>query len=136
MTAMTRLSRKRIALLQSLLLTVFLICQSMAQAGALRTLASASQEMPVAAPSCHVENAEASTPAQDDHCSADCQHLVKTSESSSQHLSGVDKGPLALILVLPALHNDAGSPIRLSALPLHDPPPSASIAVRFQRFRE
>lgn len=133
---MTRLTRKRIALLQSLLLTVLLLCQSMAQASALRALGPAPQEMPAVAPSCHVENSEASTPAKDDHCAADCQHLVKASESSSPHLSGMDQGPLALILVLPALLNDAGSPIRLSALPLHDPPPSASVTVRFQRFRE
>lgn len=133
---MTRLTRKRIALLQSLLLTVLLLCQSMAQASALRTLGPAPQEMPGTAPSCHVESAEGATPTQDDHCSTDCQHLVKASESSSPHLSGMDKGPLALILVLPALLSDAGSPIRLSALPLHDPPPSASVTVRFQRFRE
>lgn len=136
MATMTRLNRKRIALLQSLVLTVLLFCQSMAQANVPHALMPASPEKPAAVPSCHMEKAEAATSAPDDHCATDCQHLVKASESSSPHLSGMDKGPLALILVLPALLSDAGSPIRLSALPLHDPPPSASVTIRFQRFRE
>ena len=123
---MKRRHRQRIALVMSLLLTIFTICQTQALA-AIRLPAPA---MPAMA-GCHDMAMVDQAPAKAD-CHSECQNLQQ--HPGTDHVPVLDWCPLVLSWLAP-LHTDAGS-ISLVSLaphsPITDPPPE----IRFSRFRE
>ncbi|HEX5277692.1 hypothetical protein EV700_0116 [Fluviicoccus keumensis] len=126
-----RLTRKRLSVLLSLLLTAFLFCQGVAKAAAL--IPALSQVVVATVPlSCHERIQPLHTTTEAD-CDTGCQHLDKAYSPESQPSSWVHL-PLVFIFFMPALQGEAGSPIAFASLPWHDPPGDPPIPIRFQRF--
>jgi hypothetical protein len=130
---MTRTHRRRIALFLSLLMTVFLACQGMAQA------ALVSAAMPVHQPatmtmSCH-ESKPADMAKSSPECPADCQHLDKATDSSSASLAALDHVVPIIAFMLPLATADVGA-IQLTSLSFIPPDPDPPATLRFHRFRE
>lgn len=132
---MTRIHRRRIALFLSLLMTVFLACQGMAQAALVGTALPASQHQPATmAMSCH-ESKPADMAKSSPECPADCQHLDKASDSSSATLAALDHIVPVVAFMLPLTTADVGA-IQLTSLSFIPPDPDPPATLRFHRFRE
>jgi hypothetical protein len=123
---MNRRLRQRIALVMSLMMMIFTICQTQVLA-AIHLPAPANPAMA----GCHDMAKTDQAPPQAD-CHSECQHLQQ--HPGVDHTPVLDWCPMVLTWLEP-LHKDVGS-ISLVSLaphsPVTDPPP----AIRFQRFRE
>jgi hypothetical protein len=132
---MTRIHRRRIALFLSLLMTVFLACQGMAQAALVGTTLPASKHQSATMTmSCH-EAQPAGMAKSQPECPADCQHLDKASDSSSASLAALDHIVPIIAFMLPLAKVDVGS-IQLTSLSFTPPDPDPPATIRFHRFRE
>lgn len=132
---MTRTHRRRIALFLSLLMTVFLACQGMAQAAQVGTAMPMNSHQPATMTmSCH-ESKPADMAKSAPECPADCQHLDKATDSSSASLVALDHIVPIIAFMLPLATADVGA-IQLTSLSFIPPDPDPPATLRFHRFRE